>query len=240
MARSNAMSWFFIACLVIVAGTPGVEVRAGSAPVNLLLNGDFEGGSTPNAAGEQVPTSWTLTDSGNTFNTLVTTGNGDFTATGRTGDYFQFGEPTTPATLSQQVNGLNIGDNYSLSYAYAINSSALSGANSLQAMVAPTGSPSTPDHSQTVPPSSLSASEAQWQSSGFSFVATSSSEIFSFLGRSDNGYVGLDNAVLNDLGPASSPSAVPEPSSMALMGLAFGGLAIRRWRRSPKGLPVPA
>jgi len=73
----------------------------------------------------------------------------------------------------------------------------------------------------------------QWQQFSTTFVANSASTVLRFLNGdpvTDNTN-GLDNVVLTDNGPVSSP--VPEPASLALLGtgLAMGARRSRRGRR---------
>jgi hypothetical protein len=56
-------------------------------------------------------------------------------------------------------------------------------------------------------------------------VATSTSTELTFLGRQDPGFNTLENVVVTDDGPAGPSSAVPEPSSLYLLGTGVAGLA---------------
>jgi len=71
----------------------------------------------------------------------------------------------------------------------------------------------------------------EWHAQSFSFVATSTNTLLSLVGTTASGngiYIGLDNLLLTDQGPAQ---AVPEPASLTLLGLgtiALIGAARRR------------
>jgi hypothetical protein len=67
-----------------------------------------------------------------------------------------------------------------------------------------------------------------WQSETFDFTASSTNTLISLMGASGFRYVGLDNVVLT--GPAVT-SAVPEPSTWAMMILGFAGIGTMTYRR---------
>jgi hypothetical protein len=69
-----------------------------------------------------------------------------------------------------------------------------------------------------------------WQSETFNFTATSNDTLISLMGSSGFSYVGLDNVVLT--GP--TVSAVPEPSTWAMMLLGFAGVGFVAYRRKAK------
>jgi hypothetical protein len=71
-----------------------------------------------------------------------------------------------------------------------------------------------------------------WQSETFNFTATSNNTLISLMGSSGFSYVGLDNVVLT--GQAVT-SAVPEPSTWAMMILGFCGVGFMAYRRKQNG-----
>jgi hypothetical protein len=71
----------------------------------------------------------------------------------------------------------------------------------------------------------------QWQQFSTTFVADSASTTLKVLNGdpiTDNTN-GLDNVVLTDNGPASTP--VPEPASLVLLGTGLVSMGARRWRK---------
>jgi hypothetical protein len=71
-----------------------------------------------------------------------------------------------------------------------------------------------------------------WQPETFNFVASGPTTALSFLGTVGVNYIGLDNIVVNDLGPQPLDSGVPEPATWTLILVGFGavGWAMRSGR----------
>jgi len=66
-----------------------------------------------------------------------------------------------------------------------------------------------------------------WQSVSMQFVASSATTTVRLQGASGHNYIGLDNV---DVEFVSGPVPVPEPTTLALLGLGLAGLAAWRCR----------
>ena len=85
--------------------------------------------------------------------------------------------------------------------------------------------------SQTCTVGTTSA-QSTWTPCTMNFVAAGASTLLSFLGTQGFQYIGLDNVVVDDLGPSTGPPpSVPEPALLALLGLGAFRVSVRRYRR---------
>ncbi len=135
----------------------------------------------------------------------------------------------TPGTLSQTINGLTPGGQYTMSFYMAL-TEATGNESSVSAYITAslgTVSPSNP--SQQTTPLTTSGSSTAWSSESINFTATGSSELLSLAaGSPDNG------APPFLLIGGVSLSAVPEPTTIiaaALLLLPIGASLRRIWRK---------
>lgn len=83
--------------------------------------------------------------------------------------------------------------------------------------------------------SNVTLGDVNWQQFSYSFTATGSSTRVAFLNRTADGpsifdnYLGLDDVVLTE-----RISAVPEPSTWAMIIIGFAGVGLMAYRRKPK------
>ena len=204
---------------------------AGQSQANLIVNGSFEAdpftgngqyqlGLVGNAVtGWYIPSGdgiypWGLQNGA--FGASTPFGN-QWVVLGRYGTPNQF-------TIQQTLNGLVVNSTYQLSFAIA---SELGNAGSIAGVSFLSGS-STASQNFTAPASG--AYWTNWATHSMNFVATNSSVTIQFQNINpnfSNGYdLGLDNVSVVG---ASHP--VPEPSSLALLGLGGIGLAVGAYRR---------
>lgn len=218
---------------------------ASAVPVNLVVNGGFE--TLTNGAGQidaiTKATGWTSTGYNFVFasGTAATTG-----ATGTYGNLKLWGPGTgsnnglnnSPAggnflaadgafqtqAIQQTISGLTVGQKYDLSFYWAgAQQSGYDGLNSEQWIVSL--------GNQTIKTALVQNSShgfTGWMAETFTYTATSTSEVLSFLAN------GVPNGVppFSLLDGVSLKAQVPEPSSVALFiaGLALVGGASRRRR----------
>jgi hypothetical protein len=129
--------------------------------------------------------------------------------------------------LSQTVNGLRVGDTYTLSFYQAGSQQQGFYGDTIQQWDVSFGSSTFDSALMTVPSQGFSP----WEQQTTTFVATSTSEVLSFLGESNvNGgqppFILLDGVSLTD-------TTAPEPGSFWLIG--FGSIAffsVRKLRRA--------
>jgi hypothetical protein len=133
--------------------------------------------------------------------------------------------------LTQTVSGLQVGGTYDLSFYYAaaqfrfFDGSLWNGPTDSFWQVSL--------GSQTFDTQDLSIAShgfSGWKLGGFTFTATSPTEVLSFLASSNVGSVNLPPVALLDGVSLSTPSSTPEPSTWAMMLLGFAGLGYAGYR----------
>jgi len=200
----------------------GLSIQPGNA--SLLVNGDFEapGGSSVNPVSSSTIPGWTF--SGNEYliynqsdyNLGITAQSGDF--------YVSWGHSgTTGGTLSQSFSTI-VGQSYLVSY---YTSEQQGHATDQQVVVSVFGNdPKIALASQTTP---IIDSIGIWSFNSFSFTADSTITSLQFF---DATAVGADaNWALDTV---SVTTAVPEPSTWAMMILGFAGVGFMAYRRKSK------
>jgi hypothetical protein len=181
---------------IISALSIAVCATSSASATNIVTNGDFETGDF---------TGWVLSGSTSAFS--AATKAADLTA----------GTSTTNGTISQIINGLTAGNQYTVSFDLSVPVSY----SYFEAIFG----------SETV-----LLSPASTSSNRFSYLATASSnsQNISFNTRADSPYSFiLDNVTITEGNvPPPPPSAVPEASSWAMLIAGFGltGAAMRRRR----------
>jgi len=214
-----------------VARAVGLSIAlavAMSAHANLLTNGSFESGAFVNqgndtmslGVGSTVISGWTVV----TDTTAWIGPRNPFGLTASDGDFFldltnyQLGAPF--AGLSQTI-ATTPGGIYSLSF--DLGSSTRWGVpDSITASAA--------DASQTFV--SPSTGIDVWTPQAMQFVASAASTTVLLQGASGFNYIGLDNVVVDCVSNCSAPGPVPEPATLALLGLGLAGLRASRRRRT--------
>lgn len=188
----------------LLAATLALGMGAAQAGVLTFDNGSFETGDL---------TGWT-SDAGFGLNPFGTT-----YGAGMDGKYWHWLSGfEQPITTRQTITGLTSGASYSVLFLMASEAT-----NSDMLSVSVDGGAGTLFSASPYNPSGFNGGYwTVWEEKSYSFVATGASATvaFSSSGLNANGYdVGLDNVRL------AQAQAVPEPASLALVGLALAGLA---------------
>lgn len=237
--------------LMVAAAFAGLTcVAAQATPVNLVVNGGFE--TTTKGTGQidalTTATGWTskgynFVFAGATADKSGTTGtygnitlwgpqNGAANGLGPSplgGNFLAADGAYDVAPITQTINGLVIGQQYNLSFYWAgAQQSGYNGAQTEQWVVSL--------GNQTISTAvyqNTSHGFSGWMQENFTYTATSTSEVLSFLARGTP--TGVPPFSLLD--GVSLTAAVPEPSTSALFLAGFGLLAVAaRLRRRNKSV----
>ena len=225
----------------------GLTSAAHAGNINLVTNGDFLSYSGHTiAAGEKgqlsshVPTGWSI-DNSVQYSALDTPGS----ATSSQGGYAVYGpfaDPAAPYTgnyiqmdgdshygkaLSQQINGLTVGHQYTLTFQQAAGQQTTFNGPTTEKWSVSFGG----DTQDSDKYSLASHGVGDWMLQSMTFTASSVSEVLSFLavGTPDGvpPTVFLADVNLND----TTPSAVPEPSSVVTLLIGVAGVTASVLRR---------
>jgi hypothetical protein len=251
-----------IAATLLSCCAAAATTIANAAPVNLVQNSGFEVSTVTHSTelpadsvvtGSILPSWSTYTPGGASYSHLYFPGEattvgsvccgGASTATlwaattsPGGGNFVALdGDATTYATISQQISGLTVGQQYTLSFDYAGGQFyPLDGATT-EAWEVHFGAAQ-----QTTPIlSNASHGFTGWFTSQMSFVASASSELLSFMSKGTTDGLPpvtlLDNVSLT-ANESTPPNDVPEPASLALFAL--GLVAIAATRRSRGNPPT--
>jgi choice-of-anchor C domain-containing protein len=200
---------------------------AGQCQAGFINNGGFETGSFPGSAttlfnGSTGITGWVV--GGNSVDYI--------------GSHWQAGEGSrsvdlsgsSPGSISQPLSGLTVGKQYQVSFLMAGNPD---GGPSTKVLNASVGSFS---QNFTFNVASKSLGNMGWTLKSFTFTATSATPTLTFSSLTEGPY----GPAIDGVRVGAMVRGVPEPGSLALLGLGAAGLALASWRRRKGYEPSPS
>ncbi len=219
------------------------QVSATNTVTNLVANGNFTANAGlfsafPGYVGGSNPAS--ITD--------WTSFNGNAPTTDNTGINLDSGAPFSPDTfvfafmqgsgsgLSQQISGLTVGQAYSVTYLAASrdNGQLTAAQNEAQALTASVASGTQIDGSLMSTSSNTAPGTVMvpnfFETQLFGFTASASTETLTFTNTSSSAYdttVDVSGVVIDPIS-----AAVPEPASLAMLGISAVGLLLLKRRRT--------
>jgi Protein of unknown function (DUF642)/PEP-CTERM motif len=221
-----------------------ILLLAPAARADLVTNGSFEAGTNPptgegdtQAIGTSNITGWTIVNNDGTTvdngKNVLWINNGSYGLSTPFGNDFLDLTGTTDSTpydgVVQTITTVS-GQQYVLTFDLGVstNGGPFSGTISVSAGINGSGTTFTDDGST----GTLTSDNTLWTDESLPFTATSASTVVSFIGETDSAgeFIGLDNVSVNPAAPAS----VPEPASMALIGVGLAGIGVIRRRRSAR------
>jgi PEP-CTERM motif len=145
------------------------------------------------------------------------------------------GDPAANGSLEQTIGGLTVGDKYELSFYWAgTELSNRTGYNSIQVTGSLGGDAFATTPYLNTATGTNPGSFSGWMLENYTFTANASSELLSFLAVGTPAGNVPPFALLDGV----SLSAVPEPSTWAMMLVGFGGLGYAAYRRRRTTLAV--
>ena len=145
------------------------------------------------------------------------------------------GDPAANGSLDQTITGLTSGKTYKLSFDWAgIELFNRTGYDSIQLTGSLGGDPFATSVYLNTAPAGEPGSFSGWMTANFTFTADSTSEVLSFLAVGTPAGNLPPFALLDGV----SLTAVPEPSTWAMMLVGFGGLGYAAFRRRRTALAV--
>ncbi|HWU24903.1 MAG TPA: PEP-CTERM sorting domain-containing protein [Rhizomicrobium sp.] len=224
----------------------------GQVDFNETLNG-WTLETTSGGTGASGSNSYTFVEGSATDATTGVTGNdglvalkggaGGVTAPSGTGTFLAMDpaypvnqtDPSAFIAITQNVTGLSVGQQYTLSFAYGAsqqtnhNGSITAGwtvnmGGSQIATVSKAGGSST----------DTTGGFSGWFTDSITFTATSTSEVLSFIGQSTQSESLPPFALLTDVSITPNTSTVPEPSTVSMLGMVLIGLGGLIYRRRNK------
>jgi hypothetical protein len=145
------------------------------------------------------------------------------------------GDPAANGSLDQTITGLTSGKTYNLTFDWAgIELFNRTGYDSIQLTGSLGGDPFATSVYLNTAPAGQPGSFSGWMTANFTFTADSTSEVLSFLAVGTPAGNLPPFALLDGV----SLTAVPEPSTWAMMLVGFGGLGYAAYRRRRMALAV--
>lgn len=173
-----------------------------------------------------------------TGNTGVNTASGPFADNGTVPDGSQVGflqnnnTTTAAASLSQTLTGLTVGTTYQLKFFYNARTGAGVTAGSGNPILdVSLGGTMLPGSGQTVAPVAAAGAAGSYDTFTGDYTATSTSALLDVSNAASFGTNAADSTLLVDNFSLAPLTSIPEPASLALLGVGATGLLLRKRRK---------